>query len=64
MIVGVGAVVNVNAGTAFAALVFEVEVYPDFVALTVTVMLVPPSAATNLYVEAVAPVIAVPLRFH
>jgi hypothetical protein len=44
--------------------VAEPDVYPDFMAVTATVIVEPTSAVTSVYVEAVAPEIFDPLRFH
>jgi len=64
LIVGVGAVVNTAPGIAAAALVFVTGEKPAFVPVTLTVILDPPSAATNTYAVPVAPLIATPLRNH
>lgn len=47
-----------------AALDFDSETYPDFDPVTVTVIALPASAATNAYTEDVAPAISTPRRNH
>jgi len=64
-IVGVGEVVKSTVDTvAVESLVFVVTSYAVFVAVTVTDSVAPASAPTTAYVDAVAPFIGDPFRFH